>query len=316
MDIVFLGAQARRGSLYLRLKELNSARETKSGSCEGKESYRCNERTGKSEETVGRENNIQLNWSKTESSLGHFAVASKNYDQGRLDDKVRFWIEEVAQKAQLSPESRILDVGCGTGSFTIDFTKDISREVVGVDPSRGMLAQAKSKPDSSRVEWIVAVAEYLPLADGRFDCIFMSQVLHHITGKEAAVKESLRVLDRDGKIVIRTFSHEQLRQKPVFRFFPEALSSQLRGYTDIPELEAILTHHGYRSVHHYSYRSENYMLPSQYIEAAEKRWWSMLGLLSDEDRQRGIARLREYIRKNGDTKIRNDDVFTMVIGKK
>lgn len=281
-----------------------------------KESDRHKGRADKSERTAYRMKTIEMNQSQTESSLRHFAIASKSYDRGRLDDKVPFWIEEVARKAQLSPESRILDVGCGTGSFTINFTRKISRQVVGVDPSREMLAQAKSKPDSRSVEWIVAVAEYLPLVDRGFDCIFMSQVWHHIAGKEAAVKESLRVLDENGKIVIRTFSHEQLRQKPVFWFFPEALPSQLRGYTDIPQLEATLTWHGYRSADHHTYRSENYMLPSQYIEAAEKRWWSMLGLLSDEDRQRGIARLKEHIREHGDEKIRNDDIFTLVIGKK
>jgi ubiquinone/menaquinone biosynthesis C-methylase UbiE len=52
----------------------------------------------------------------------------------------------------------------------------------GLDPAVGVLAQALGK--SSGVHWFNAVGESLPLRPGVFDCVFSSQVWHHITDKQ------------------------------------------------------------------------------------------------------------------------------------
>jgi SAM-dependent methyltransferase len=56
---------------------------------------------------------------------------------------------------------RLLDVGCGTGSFAL-LLADRGVEVIGVDPAGESLAVARAKPGADRVRWIHGDATTLP----------------------------------------------------------------------------------------------------------------------------------------------------------
>jgi SAM-dependent methyltransferase len=58
---------------------------------------------------------------------------------------------------------RVLDVGCGTGSFAL-LLADAGIEVVAVDPAAPSVAVARAKPGADRVRWVVGdAAAALPL---------------------------------------------------------------------------------------------------------------------------------------------------------
>src|SRR5438045_1089469 len=67
----------------------------------------------------------------------------------------------------LSPQKdkQYLDVGCGTGNYTIALAQK-GINFVGVDPSEIMLGEAKAK--SYQVEWVSGVAEKMPFKDETF----------------------------------------------------------------------------------------------------------------------------------------------------
>lgn len=56
---------------------------------------------------------------------------------------------------------RVLDVGCGTGTFAL-LLAERGLEVVGLDPARASLDVARGKPGSERVTWIEGDAAVLP----------------------------------------------------------------------------------------------------------------------------------------------------------
>src|SRR5438105_4079109 len=56
---------------------------------------------------------------------------------------------------------RVLDVGCGTGTFAI-LLANRGFEVTGVDPALAMLDVARAKPGGDRVCWIHGDATSLP----------------------------------------------------------------------------------------------------------------------------------------------------------
>ncbi len=56
---------------------------------------------------------------------------------------------------------RILDIGCGTGTFALRLAAR-GAEVVAVDPAAGSLAVARAKPGADRVRWIHGDASSLP----------------------------------------------------------------------------------------------------------------------------------------------------------
>jgi SAM-dependent methyltransferase len=60
--------------------------------------------------------------------------------------------------------SRVLDVGCGTGVFSL-LLADRGVDVTGVDPAAGSLAVARAKSGSDRVRWLHGDATTLPPMD-------------------------------------------------------------------------------------------------------------------------------------------------------
>lgn len=56
---------------------------------------------------------------------------------------------------------RILDVGCGTGTFAL-LLAERGLDVIGVDPASGSLGVARAKPGAERVRWIHGDATALP----------------------------------------------------------------------------------------------------------------------------------------------------------
>lgn len=90
---------------------------------------------------------------------------------------------------------RVLDVGCGEGTFA-RYVADAGRLVVGVDTDSAVL------PRSSHGErFAVASAESLPFPDETFDAVTMTMVLHHLH-VDRALGEAVRVLAPGGVLLI------------------------------------------------------------------------------------------------------------------
>ena len=103
----------------------------------------------------------------------------------------------LLEALQLTPESRVLDAGGGTGRVA-QFLQPAAQLVVA-DLSVGMLRYAKAKPN---VQAVAALTEQLPFPDGTFDRITMVDALHHVFEQEKTVRELWRVLAPGGRLVI------------------------------------------------------------------------------------------------------------------
>lgn len=67
---------------------------------------------------------------------------------------------------------RILDVGCGTGSFALELASE-GYSVTGVDPAPEMIAAARAKPRSESVQWVRGTVSDLD-EQLRFDAAVMT----------------------------------------------------------------------------------------------------------------------------------------------
>lgn len=114
---------------------------------------------------------------------------SKNYDISRRAGKktVELLVELLSPISDVS----ILDVGCGTGNFLLELN-GLSKLLVGLDISAGMLAQAKSK--ISRATLIRGSVLFMPFCEAAFDAAYCVQVLHHISDKSRFMSEVYRIL--------------------------------------------------------------------------------------------------------------------------
>ena len=114
------------------------------------------------------------------------------------------------KKAGLVPGMSVLDVACGTGAVTRAILEILngSGKAIGVDPSAGMLSEAKNRHPA---EFREGHAEALPVGRAEFDFVSMGYALRHVEDLVAAFKEFHRVLKPGGRLLILEISRPQTR---------------------------------------------------------------------------------------------------------
>jgi ubiquinone/menaquinone biosynthesis C-methylase UbiE len=108
----------------------------------------------------------------------------------------------------LRPGLRVLDVGCGPGTISVDLARRVGPDgrVLGLDVAAEVVEQA----EAHRAEAGVANASFatgdvygLDLPDASFDVVHAHQVLQHLTDPVAALRELRRVLVPGGLLAVR-----------------------------------------------------------------------------------------------------------------
>jgi SAM-dependent methyltransferase len=106
---------------------------------------------------------------------------------------------EIASRVR---EGRILDLGAGPGLLSLELVRLSPHvEVLGVDPSPGMVALAKRlcRRMKDRVRFLVGEAYHLPFPPSSFELVVSVGVLHHLLDLPRALKEVRRVLKPGGE---------------------------------------------------------------------------------------------------------------------
>jgi trans-aconitate methyltransferase len=127
------------------------------------------------------------------------------------DDKHSFvfqYGENVLELLEVKPGERILDLGCGTGHLTKQI-QELGAEVVGIDASPEMIAQAKEKyPD---VTFSVADGTNFHF-DEPFDAVFSNATLHWIKNAGAVIKCVYNNLKPGGRFVAEMGGKGNMKQ--------------------------------------------------------------------------------------------------------
>lgn len=143
------------------------------------------------------------------SDLAHTDTASKaaEYDAwfltplGSLCSKLEG--EVIIRLAGVMPNDKVLDLGCGTGFFTLELARR-GAEVDGVDNSADMLevAEAKAHREKLPVSFHKTKADILPFASQSFDLVVGITVLCFAERPDLILREAYRLLKDSGRIVI------------------------------------------------------------------------------------------------------------------
>ncbi|WP_047870969.1 class I SAM-dependent methyltransferase [Nocardiopsis sp. RV163] len=95
---------------------------------------------------------------------------------------------------------RILDAGCGAGPLSAAL-RDRGADVTGIDASAGMLALARRRLGDDADLRVADLSDPLPFADGAFDDVVASLVLHYLEDWGPTLAEVRRVLSPGGRLI-------------------------------------------------------------------------------------------------------------------
>lgn len=126
---------------------------------------------------------------------------------------------QALQRAGLLPGMQVADIGVGTGLVACEAARLVGDPtlITGVDPSAGMLANARVP---AGVKLLEGRAEAIPLPDASVDFISMGYALRHIGDLTAAFEEFHRVLRPGGKLCILEITAPQSRAgRGLLRFY-------------------------------------------------------------------------------------------------
>lgn len=164
---------------------------------------------------------------------------------GSLSDRLEKGL--VYSMVGATPGERVLDVGCGTGNYTLDLARK-GCVVTGVDSSKEMLALARLKADDRGLDAAFHVADAcaLPFQDNFFDLIISVGLLCFLKYPEKALTEMNRVLMPEGRIVIGVLNSRS--PWALFRrikgLFKDTVYNQAR-FISPTELEGLMRRNGF-----------------------------------------------------------------------
>lgn len=168
----------------------------------------------------------------------HFAIGKWNYASNIRKD--------IFDTLSLRGDESLLDVGCGGGLLVNEAAKRLPKgKALGIDiwaPHSGggnydlLMKNAEAEGVADQIEFKQADVRKLPFGDASFDIIVSSGALHHIGRERAeheqAIREMLRVLKPNGRIVLMDIVH--MIESYADAMKPQGVTSEVRSTPPSP----------------------------------------------------------------------------------
>jgi len=153
-------------------------------------------------------------------------------------------------KADVDGVDSVLEVATGPGLIAFEIS-DIVNHLDAVDLSAQMIAVAKEvqrQKGMQNINFACCDAYNLPFADGKFDRVIASNLLHLLKEPNVALMEMKRVLKDGGKIILPTFCHGESFKSRFISFFMSLSGFKAENKWSVVEYEQHFSAQGFRVI--------------------------------------------------------------------
>ena len=202
-------------------------------------------------------------------------------------------LQRLLEDSGIDLESRVLEVGCGTGDYIVAVQFVTGCTAYGIDISEEMLAHAERR--DTPVSFAAGTAEYLDFPDASLDLVFTIDVVHHLGRPADHYREAHRVLVPGGYLCTMTHSDEMFRSSMVLsRYFPETVEVNLERYPTVEALREQMTGAGFGDL-----RDDEITYPAEVNNSAlyASKAYSTLHLIPQAAFERGLAALERDLER-------------------
>lgn len=181
-----------------------------------------------SEFSSGSKSNVD---EKVVESFGEEWKKFSSFDEAEIE-KIGNAYFDILPQSIYSPDTKVLDVGCGTGRWTKFLAKKVG-VIDAVDPSEAIFAADKFLSDNPNIRLTRATSEALPFADNTYDMVMSIGVLHHIPDTKKAMMDCVSKVKKGGYFY--TYLYYSLDNRgPLFKFIFHASNLLRRVVSKMP----------------------------------------------------------------------------------
>ena len=204
----------------------------------------------------------------------------------------------LARAGKLHTDSRLLEIGVGTGRVAIPLTAHVNT-IVGVDLSVPMLQVLCGKASAGHIHAIHGDITRLPLPTAHFDAVLAVHIFHLVPGWQTALDEVARVL-RPGGVLLNAWNEYHARN-PEDEHLPEIYRAAIGSYpanvgVRHEHRDTFLDNTGWQPVGEpHAHNFTQIRTAGRFVELAENRIWSSSWRLTEAAHMRGMAAVRAAV---------------------
>jgi len=149
-----------------------------------------------------------------EKNRKFFVKLSKRYDDRLFSNLMVKKVEKIIRIAKIKNNSKILEIGCGTGILLNILSNNKSLKLYGIDLTKEMLDEAKIKL-KNKASLILCSVRHIKryFNQNYFDYIMLEDVFHHLPEHKKVIKDISLLLKKGGKLVISDLSFGRFGNK-------------------------------------------------------------------------------------------------------